>query len=113
MERPVALSSSLGSLIVPWVGEDLQSMLVCLAMSSVISSLHRLAVLFTNCSRLSITVVIMIYSLFRVPVSTGDRVLSLTVAEPEKHVIRGDVWFRFKTGYTNAVRKNVRVQDLM
>ncbi|KAK2187311.1 hypothetical protein NP493_170g04032 [Ridgeia piscesae] len=33
--------------------------------------------------------------------------------EPEKHVIGGDVWFRFKEGYTNAVRKNVRVQDLI
>ena len=37
----------------------------------------------------------------------------LTVTEPEKHVIGGDVWFRFKEGYTNAVRKNVRVQDLI
>ena len=44
---------------------------------------------------------------------TGDHVVLLTVTEPEKHVIGGDVWFRFKEGYTNAVRKNVRVQDLI
>lgn len=42
-----------------------------------------------------------------------NNVSLLTVTEPEKHVIGGDVWFRFKEGYTNAVRKNVRVQDLI
>jgi len=25
----------------------------------------------------------------------------------------GDIWFRFKEGYLNAVRKTVRIQDLI
>jgi len=28
-------------------------------------------------------------------------------------VATGDIWFRFKEGYLNAVRKTVRIQDLM
>jgi len=34
-------------------------------------------------------------------------------AEMGKGATTGDVWFRFKEGYLNAVRKTVRIQDLM
>jgi len=30
-----------------------------------------------------------------------------------KTLATGDIWFRFKEGYLNAVRKTVRIQDLM
>jgi len=33
--------------------------------------------------------------------------------EMSKGLTTGDVWFRFKEGYLNAVRKTVRIQDLM
>jgi len=33
--------------------------------------------------------------------------------ETGKAVAAGDIWFRFKEGYLNAVRKTVRIQDLM
>ena len=37
----------------------------------------------------------------------------LCVAEEKKEIIGGDIWFRFKEGFTNAVRKTVRVSDLL
>jgi len=33
--------------------------------------------------------------------------------ETAKAMVTGDIWFRFKEGYLNAVRKTVRIQDLM
>ena len=37
----------------------------------------------------------------------------LCVAEEKKEIIGGDIWFRFKEGFTNAVRKTVRISDLL
>ena len=28
-------------------------------------------------------------------------------------ILSSDVWFKFKEGYNNAVRRNIRVQDLL
>jgi len=33
--------------------------------------------------------------------------------ETGRTMATGDIWFRFKEGYLNAVRKTVRIQDLM
>lgn len=39
--------------------------------------------------------------------------MGTAVAEEKKNVIAGDIWFHFKEGFTNAVRKIVRIQDLL
>ena len=31
----------------------------------------------------------------------------------KKEVIKSDIWFRFKEGYSNAVRKNLKVKDFI
>ena len=33
-------------------------------------------------------------------------------AKKENEIIISDVWFKFKEGYNNAVRRNIRMKDL-
>ena len=39
--------------------------------------------------------------------STGEKEVK------KKEVISSDIWFKFQEGFSNAVRKTVRIQDLM
>ena len=34
-------------------------------------------------------------------------------AKKENEIIISDVWFKFKEGYNNAVRRNIRLKDLI
>ena len=36
-----------------------------------------------------------------------------TEAEDKNRVIKSDIWFRFKEGYSNAVRRNLKVKEFL
>ena len=36
-----------------------------------------------------------------------------TVEEKKNDIVKTDVWFKFKEGYSNAVRRNVKIKDFM
>lgn len=39
--------------------------------------------------------------------------MNVIADEKKKNVLNTDIWFHFKGGFSNAVRRNVRVQDLI
>merc|ERR1712226_633200 len=38
---------------------------------------------------------------------------SKQVKKIEKDLVKSDIWFKFKEGYSNAVRRNVKMKDLL
>jgi len=38
---------------------------------------------------------------------------SQTPAEVAKEAKEGDIWYKFKEGYSNAVRKNIKLKDFL
>ena len=46
-------------------------------------------------------------------------IFSVKISEKKKEsnicdeIVKTDVWFRFKEGYSNAVRRNVKMKDLL
>ncbi len=47
------------------------------------------------------------------PESAARKMAADRKEEEENRIISSDVWFRFKEGYNNAVRKMVRMRDLV